>query len=249
LRYVVVLFLAVLIFGSLQSAVLAKGKVSKETIVSGTKKRIYYLYTPEKLSADKPLPLIVMLHGSNRNGLSLVEKWVDIAEKEELLLVGPDSNNSAQWSFNSDGPSFLFDLVEAQKAKYPVDGKRVYIFGHSAGAIFGLMMGLIESQYFAAVAVHAGALRSEDYALFDYAKRKIPVALFVGDRDPLFPLTIVKATRDAFATHQFPVELTAIENHDHWYYEKASKINSEAWTFLKSHSLPQEPHYELYEVK
>jgi poly(3-hydroxybutyrate) depolymerase len=229
--------------------VVAKGKIRKESVVSVNKKRSYYLYSPEKLTATKSLPLIIMLHGSNRSGSSLVEKWTEIAEREQLMLAGPDATQAAHWSFASDGPELFRDLVEDLKSKYPVDQKRVYLFGHSAGAIYALMMGLIESEYFAAVAVHAGALRQADYALFDSAKRKIPVALFVGEKDPFFPLTVVKATREAFASRQFPVEFTAIPNHDHWYYDKASKINEQVWSFLKAQALSEEPRYEQYQIK
>jgi poly(3-hydroxybutyrate) depolymerase len=248
MRKFTMLCLTLLLGCGLPSAVVAKGKTTKEIIVSGNKQRGYYLFAPEKLSASKPLPLIVLLHGSGRNGMSLVEKWDNLADKEQLILVAPDSINSAQWTFGADGPDLLGDLVEELKAKYPVDPRRVYLFGHSAGAIFTLMIGLIESEYFAAAAIHAGALRPDDYKFFDYAKRKIPVALFVGDRDPLFPLNIVKATRDAFSSRSFPVEFTEIPNHNHWYYDRASKINEQIWAFLKQHALAGDPHFERYQI-
>lgn len=251
MQYLAILSIAtVLLLGGFPSAaVVAKGKISKETVVTGNKNRRYYLYTPEKPSASTPLPLIIMLHGSNRNGLSLVEKWTDIANREQLILAGPDATQATQWSFVLDGPELMRDVVEDVKTKVPVDEKRVYLFGHSAGGIYALMLSLIESEYFAAVAVHAGALRPTDYALFDNAKRKIPTALFVGEKDPLFPLAVVKATRDAFAERQFPVEFTAIPNHDHWYYDKAPKINEQVWSFLKLQALTKEPHFEQYQIK
>jgi poly(3-hydroxybutyrate) depolymerase len=58
----------------------------------------------------------------------------------------------------ADGPAFLYFLIEAVKAKHAVDGRRMYLFGHSAGAEFALTMGLIESEFFAAVAVHSSCL-------------------------------------------------------------------------------------------
>jgi len=106
-----------------------KGKVTKETIVSQENKRTYYLFIPEKLSTSKPLPLIVLLHGSNRNGLSLVDKWKDLADKEEIVLVAPDAKESSHWATPSDGPDFLRDLVEEIKLKYPINARRVYVGG------------------------------------------------------------------------------------------------------------------------
>jgi poly(3-hydroxybutyrate) depolymerase len=239
-------FFAAMLLSS-AATVAAGGKVSKETIVSEGKTRAYYLFLPEKLSAAKPLPLIILLHGSGRNGLSLVEKWKDLAAKEEIILAGPDSSDNRGWSTPEDGPVFLYDLVEALKAKYPVNARRVYLFGHSAGAGHALYMSFFESQYFAASAIHAGALPAESYPYIDRAKRKIPFAIWVGTADPLFPLTIVRATRDAMNTRGFAVQLTEIPNHSHWYYDLAPKINKEVWEFLKKHELTEDPHYEQYQ--
>ncbi len=229
------------------TATASPAKVTKESLTSDGKKRQYYLFIPDKLSASKPLPLIVLLHGSNRNGLSLVEKWKDLASKEEIILAGPDSSNSRGWATPEDGPNFLRDLVEALKTKYPINPRRVYLFGHSAGAGHAIYMSLFESEYFAAGAIHAGALPEQGYAVIDRAKRKIPFAIWVGTADPFFPLTIVRATRDAMNARGFAVQLTEIPNHNHWYYDLAPKINKEVWEFLKKHELTEDPHYEQYQ--
>jgi len=71
-------------------------KITKQTIEFDGKKRVYYLYVPENV-ASKP-PLIVTLHGSNREGLSLVEKWKDIADQEGFIVAGPNAMNSEEWS-------------------------------------------------------------------------------------------------------------------------------------------------------
>jgi poly(3-hydroxybutyrate) depolymerase len=47
-------------------------KIVKESIVSNQKKRTYYLFVPSPIKS--PAPLIVLLHGSGRDGTSLVEK-------------------------------------------------------------------------------------------------------------------------------------------------------------------------------
>lgn len=223
----------------------ATGKMTKEEITSGNKQRTYYLFVPE-IKGAKSLPLIILLHGSNRNGQSLIDKWKDLAEKERIIIAAPDSIVSAKWSTGNDGPEFLRDVVEALKAKYPINPRRVYLFGHSAGAAFAIYMSLFESEYFAAMAIHAGALPADSYPVIGYAKRKIPMAIWVGDRDPFFPLAAVRATRDALVSQGFSVELVEMPNHDHWYYDLAPKINQSAWEFLKKHELSADPRYEQY---
>ena len=226
------------------SSVFAKDDITKELITSKGKTRAYYLYVPSTIKG--PAPLIVMLHGSNRTGVTLVEKWKDYAKKENIIIVGPDASNLRGWGSPQDGPDYLHELVEELKTKYPINPRRVYLFGHSAGASFSLHMGLMESQYFAAVAIHAGALTGQHYEIIELAKRKIPISMQIGDSDPLVPLKVVRATADALKEAGFTVDLIEIENHDHWYYDKAAKFNQTAWEFLKKYELDADPKYQKY---
>jgi poly(3-hydroxybutyrate) depolymerase len=221
-------------------------EITKELITSQGRTRAYYLFVPEKLTASTPAPLIVLLHGSGRNGLSLAEKWKDLAKKEKVILVGPDAADSNVWRTSTDGPNFIHQLVEELKAKYPINARRVYLFGHSAGAGQSLILSLLESEYFAATAIHAGALQESLYDFIDDAKRKIPIAMFIGTNDQLVPLSVVRATRDALKERGFSPELTEIKGHTHWYYDRAAEINRSAWDFLKKYELPGEPKFEAY---
>ncbi|CAN5724859.1 hypothetical protein BH18ACI4_BH18ACI4_05370 [soil metagenome] len=238
-------------FSSLLIALLAypvsAQEISKELITSKGKKRAYYLFVPEKLNPT-PSPLIVLLHGSGRNGLSLVEKWKDLARKEKVIIVGPDALDSQGWKIPEDGPDAVHELVETLKAKFAVNARRVYLFGHSAGAGQALYLSLLESEYFAATAIHAGAMHgSDDGQLIERAKRKIPIAIFVGTNDSSFPLPVVRATRDALNAKGFNSELTEIKGQTHWYYDKAPEINRSAWEFLKKYELTGDPLYVEYQ--
>lgn len=224
-------------------------KIVKNAVSSEGRKRAYHLFVPEGVGKEKPAPLVVLLHGSGRDGKSLVEHWRKHAEKEGLILAGPDARDSMKWSIPEDGPRFIYDLVEELKATQPVDPRRVYLFGHSAGAVFGLFMAALESEYFAAVAVSAGAFNASNHALLDEAERKTPVALFVGTRDPFFPLPEVRRTRDAFAKRGFTAELTELPGHDHNYYSRSADINAKAWEFLKAHELPADAKYKEHQFK
>ncbi|MBV9926322.1 MAG: dienelactone hydrolase family protein [Acidobacteria bacterium] len=236
------LFCAAVALLSIAAQARAEDKVSKEAIESGGRKRTYYLFAPSSL---KPrAPLVVLLHGSNRDGLSLVERWKELAASEGFLIAGPDSRDSKGWSTPVDGPEFLRDLVEALKSKYSLDPRRVYLFGHSAGAVFALHMALTESEYFAAAAVHAGAWREEgEFKALEQAKRKTALAIIVGDRDPFFPLDAVRATEAAVKGRGHEMAVTVMKGHDHWYYDLAPGINREAWEFLKGKALDADPKY------
>ena len=131
----------------------SKSQITKQTIEFGGKKRAYYLYVPEKV-APKP-PLILTLHGSGRDGSSLVEKWKDIADKEGFILAGPNSMNPARWSSTDDSEDFLRELVQQLISQYSIDPKKFFLFGHSAGAVYALNLSMSQSEYFAATAIHA----------------------------------------------------------------------------------------------
>jgi poly(3-hydroxybutyrate) depolymerase len=224
--------------------------LSMETMVSQGNKRTYYLFVPGGITAERPAALILLLHGSGRNGSSLVNLWKDIASREKVVLAGPDALDPKGWSSPLDGPEFLHDLVEALRAKYPIDPRRMYLFGHSAGAVFAINMALLESEYFAAAAVHAGAFRDPgEFSPIESAQRKTPISIQVGDKDQFFSVADVKATSDALKEHGFEVEVTIVKRHDHWYYDLAPKINEAAWDFLKKHQLGADPHYERYNYR
>jgi len=193
-----------------------------------------------------PAPLIVTLHGSGRNGKILIEHWAGLAQKEGIVLAGPDALTNQYWSSPVDGPSFLHDVIEAIKVKTAIDPRCVYLFGHSAGAGFALQMAMLESEYLAAIAIHAGALPPSDYRLTSYAVRKIPIWMTVGTEDPFFPLPQVRATRDVLQKEQFPVELVEIPHHTHDYYSRSRSINDAVWQFLSKQSLQSDPKYARY---
>jgi predicted esterase len=225
----------------------ASEKIAKESFVWQGKKHTYYLFVPPDLGPTAAVPMILMFHGSGGNGLSIVEKWADLAAKEGVILVGPDAQNYERWGGTQDGADFLHGLVETIKTKYPVNPRRIYLFGHSAGAVFALTFSMLESGYFAAVAVHAGAWRNEkEFQVVDYANRKVPLAIFVGDSDPFFSLASVKATNDALRARGFPIEVTIIKGHNHSYDNLAPEINRLAWEFLKQRELAEDPKYSEY---
>lgn len=141
--------------------------IKKEAMVSGRKKRHYYLYTPPKVDKAAPAPLIVVLHGSYDNGLMPVKRWQTLAETEGIFIAGPNSLDPQAWRIPADAPEFIYEMVESLKAKHPIDPRRVYLFGHSGGAIVALYLGLLQSEYFAAVSIHAGAMRPEDGPFID----------------------------------------------------------------------------------
>jgi len=224
-------------------------KSVKETFGAGGRSRTYYRYIPLKATLDAPAPLLLLLHGSGRDGRSLLDPWVPFAKENGIVLVAPESVTRQGWSMRDDGPDFFYALIEMIRLQFPVDPRRVYVFGHSAGAVHGLAMAVLESEYFAAVAVHAGSLPEQVTSFIERAPRKTPIGIWVGSNDAFFPLPQVRATRDALNAHGFGAELTEIGGHTHAYYDRAANINRQVWAFLQKQRLSDDPKYQAYQIQ
>jgi poly(3-hydroxybutyrate) depolymerase len=222
----------------------AAQKVTRESIDYLGTPRYYFQLIPKSAGpGSPPAPLLVLLHGSGGDGDALLAAWAGLAKKQGIVLVAPLSKNPRMWHTVADDPGLFQQIVEAVRGEASIDPRRIYLFGHSAGACYALLLSLLESEYFAATAVHAGNIGEAEMAFFQKARRKIPVHLAVGTKDPLFPLAVVRATRDAFEDRGFPVELVEIPRHDHQYGNRARTVNGTAWDFLERHSLSGDPLY------
>jgi len=112
-----------------------------------------------------------------------------------------------------------------------------------------LLLGLLESEYFAAVGAHAGALRDSDRPLLDVPQRKIPMAIWVGTKDQMVPLKMVRDTLAILTARDFPSRVFEIPGHTHSYAERAKEVTEAAWEFLRKESLTADPKFYRYPFK
>jgi poly(3-hydroxybutyrate) depolymerase len=183
------------------------------------------------------MPVIVLLHGSGRSGISLVEKWRPLADREGLILIGPTSQGNG-WDLEADPASVVGMTLRDAARKHPIDTNRIYLFGHSAGGMYGNYLILKRPEFFAAAAFHAGSLLdASHYSDTADLSRKAPVLFILGDGDGLYGTDIVRSTAVTFARHGHQTEIQIIEGHDHWYYDISGFLNHQVWNFLKPHRL------------
>ncbi|TAJ53221.1 MAG: hypothetical protein EPN60_13960 [Nevskiaceae bacterium] len=216
---------------------------------SGTAERDYALYVPPKLAAAKtPAPLVVVLHDSNQRCADLVGAWRDLADEQGFIVLGPNSLEPRQWSLQADGPMFVHTVIEAVRARHSVDVRRIYLFGYSAGGLYALTLGLLESEYFAGVASYAALWRqeSDQGALQLLRRKKLPVKIIIGEADALYTREAHRSMEQSLRRKRVAVSSTVIEGQGHSYADVASEINRLAWAFLKDQKLPGEPVYIDY---
>jgi poly(3-hydroxybutyrate) depolymerase len=214
----------------------------KRIINVAGEERSYYLFVPNSVTDATPAPLLVLLHGSGQVGRDLVRKWTDLASAEGFILIAPDAADTRYWQLNVDGPAYIRQVIDAVALTNAIDRRRIFLFGISGGAVYALTLAMLESEYFAAVAIFAGAWRDDRfYTVLPFVKRKIPVSIYVGDKDEFFPLKSVRNTVAALRDAGIPVTLEVLRGRNHSYPKVARLVNPRAWDLMKSVRLEFEP--------
>src|SRR5262245_7969499 len=219
----------------------------KLTLMSNGQPRGYRVFVPDGFSKSAPGPVVILYNGSGSSVDGLMNPWKEIARRDGVMLIGPDAFQSGAWRIPQDSPDFTGEVVEEVKAKFPIDPRRGYLFGHSGGAGHVRLLGLLESEYFAAVGAHAGALSPDDRKLLDVPQRHIPMAIWVGTKDEMVPLKMVRDTLAVLTQRGFPAKVSELPGHTHSYAERATEVTAAAWEFLRKESLAAEPKFYKYD--
>lgn len=210
---------------------IASGVHTEHVVCEGNKYH-YLLSAPDK---EKSSPALLLLHGSGDSPEPMVEAWQRFAKREGIVLIAPEL--PLRRDFEPVAPQVFRCMVEDAKRIAAVDPRRVYVFGNSMGGYLAYDAAAFDSDYFAAVAVHAMGIDPSYDRILEHATRKTPIAIYMGDRDPLVSLKNVRRTRDLLESKGFPVHYVELQDHDHNYYRVAERINPDIWNFLSGKSL------------
>lgn len=194
-------------------------------------KRFYYTYTPQSIETKSKVPAVIVLHGSNRTGVSLADKWRNTAKRHGLKIYAPDGSGK-NWSYAPDKP-FIGALINMIKQDPKIDPNHIYLFGHSAGAIMGKLFTADFSTDIAASALHAGFIVDPlEVRNIKVSERKTPVCFMTGTFDKLVSLAKSKEAAQVFADAGHDAAFIEIVGHNHWYYTLADWINEKAWACM-----------------
>jgi len=241
LRFITAIFVA-----DLATATAASAACAPQTLPFAGVQRSYVLCLPPDLKPN--LPVLLLLHGSGSSGARMAALWQDFAARERIIVVAPDARHNEAWNLKDDSPDFLHAIVNGIETRYSADRRRLYLFGQSGGAVYALTLAMLESDYFAAVAVHAGGWRSSaEFKAIQFARRKIPIKIIVGDRDEYFSMSSVHRTQGGLSAAGFPIELEIVPGQHHGFIPQIAAATEEsAWRFLAPTTLLENPVFVEY---
>jgi poly(hydroxyalkanoate) depolymerase family esterase len=178
--------------------------------------REYDVYLPSGLSLDRPVPVVLLLHGCRQRPVDFAVEsgFVAAADAERFLILAPRQEQHHQFqrcwrwyesehqSRGRGEPAMLAELVGevvAESELWRADRRRVYAAGLSAGGAMSLIMATTYPDVIAAAGVHsATAYRSATQGFSALgamsAHATMPAHEFIGVE--MAPVVLVQGTND-----------------------------------------------------
>jgi predicted peptidase len=157
----------------------------------------YRVYVPKAYASSKAMPLVIALHGLGANEDSFFDSYAQLApqlaEKYGFLMAAPlgfrrdgfygsgimGAGDAASRRRGEHSEKDVLEVLRLMKAAYNVDESRIYLMGHSMGAIGTWALGAKYPQTWAALVAFSGVGAA---SLADNMKA-LPQFVVHGDND------------------------------------------------------------------
>jgi predicted esterase len=164
------------------------------------------IYAPRVADSRAPLPLVIALHGMGGDENMFMDGYGGgvmrrMADELGFILVTPST-------YTVLPNAAAFDvLVDSIASLYAVDRSRVYLIGHSMGAmVAGSWASLYRDRVAAACLIAGGQIVGEGSA---------PALVIAGEFDSLFRVERLKGLAEAAKLRGLPVEFRVMLNYGH----------------------------------
>ena len=172
--------------------------VREETMECDGWTRSYKIYVPSSWTGEKPVPLVISMHGGASHNADYRTTWPLVAEREGFVALFPqciaegETWNTWDTYTRKDGKPaeipYLDTLIEATIRKYNIDRERIYIHGQSMGDSMTTWYAFERGYLFAAAAPFSGhtppsRFVGRDGEIITKPKYELPVIRTHGSED------------------------------------------------------------------
>lgn len=177
---------------------------SVQQLMVGDVERRYVRYEPPTLDRSTPAPLMLALHGRGGNGR--LAEWMfgfnALADAHGFVVAYPDAlGDPPTWNegfvgmaggpYRPDDIGFVRALVAREQAARPLDPGRLFVCGHSSGAMMTYRLASEASDLFSAAGAVAGSVGYEGpggaVQTIPQPGRPVSIIHFHGTADTLVP--------------------------------------------------------------
>ncbi len=205
------------------------GGVMTETTFDGLTPRRWQIYAPGG-ATDEPRPVIVLFHGTNRDGMSMIHMWKRVADAQGLVLIGLNAP-SGGWRGDDPDADYLHAVLDQAAARHPIDRDRMFLFGHSAGSIVAQVVGNRVQGPWRGIAGHAGTVNP---GWLHRVTDAPPVRHYLGTADHIFATEAAIAAGQMVAEAGHDHQLVLIPGHSHWFYVGGPMFAADAWAWFET---------------
>jgi len=148
----------------------------------------YLLFTPKDYDPSRKYPLLLALHGASKHSeganAATREDVQKVCDCFVLMPMAPPYRAWANTEGSDEALAMAMDMLEGVRRTYSIDDSRIYVTGHSMGAV-GTFAALAHyPETFAAGVAVNGYWFPADAAKF----RDQKLWVFHGDKDRIFPI-------------------------------------------------------------
>jgi poly(3-hydroxybutyrate) depolymerase len=152
----------------------------------------YLLDLPAGYDANRPYPLIVSFRGANVTAAAF-RRYLNLTPAvatDGIIVTIECANNASTWDVQRDLP-FFDALLTKLESQYCLDRRRIYVVGHSAGAIFANAVACMRGGTVRALGSMSGAAPS--------GACQGQLAVWISQGNAASAVALGRATRDFWA--------------------------------------------------
>ncbi|WP_439370701.1 phospholipase [Bradyrhizobium sp. DASA03120] len=191
----------------------------------------FSVYVPEYYRHDRPMPLVMALHGGSGNGRGFLWSWLRDARSLGAILVAPTATGPT-WALmgdDADTPN-LMRILENVRSRWSIDTSRMLLTGMSDGGTFCYVTGLDGASHFTHLAPVSATFHPLMAEMADAERmRGLPIFITHGKLDWMFTVQTARQTQAALSAAGADVTYREIDDLSHTY---PREINAELLQWL-----------------